>query len=106
MLFRSTVALLASVLLAGCAGPGYSGNRANVYGTPPAKYVRAYKGSLDLEKLSAAEAHKLCYGHDGCAWVAFNHCNVKVNRESPHLDDLIEHEMAHCNGWPGSHPAQ
>lgn len=67
--------------------------------TPPAKYDHAFNGQVHISS-SSPSMH-----WSGTAQRIGKHCYVKINPRYPQYRDLlIRHEIAHCNGWPQSHP--
>jgi hypothetical protein len=93
---------------------------------PPPEYDRPYTGTLTIERVTdPAAVQMLCPNlgggeHFGCAKVAkdLSWCNVYIvsdafiNKRSNEVttlfghsyENFLQHEIAHCNGWPGDHP--
>jgi hypothetical protein len=84
---------------------------------PPAEYDHPYAGTVDLYLVDGSNTWAECrrYGGmkgipfkvGGCAWVAEDGtCVVFVAMRSKRapVEDIIRHEVAHCNGWPADHP--
>jgi hypothetical protein len=77
---------------------------------PPPKYVHPYHGPVIERVLPLAEARRACARMgthaDACSWVKRGTCHLVIPLGGP-VSDLgayRRHEMAHCNGWPASHP--
>jgi hypothetical protein len=84
---------------------------------PPEEFDHPFEGPVRIEEVrSQEEVRKSCripFGQItalGCAKVVWGTCLiVKVSDEeimsySHHPDAFMRHEIAHCNGWPASHP--
>lgn len=44
---------------------------------------------------------------DGCAMIGPNHCDIYLDKDLAYSQKfwcLVRHEVAHCKGWPASHP--
>jgi hypothetical protein len=79
---------------------------------PPKRYDHAFAGKLEVRRLPAAEAHELCQAHlisrsgkvAGCAFHMDGRCLIVLNVDTLYdHDEVLRHEMAHCNGWPEDH---
>jgi hypothetical protein len=101
-------------------------------GTPPKQYDVPYTGKLTIERIDDAEAldgEKLCMlkpmaNRVGCAVGPANGswCTVYIasdallKKKYPSADtrklfgltydEILRHELAHCNGWPADHDAK
>jgi hypothetical protein len=115
-------AALAFLIGASLACPAYAGD------TPPARYLHKYnRGTLYIQKTEQKYARQACkelfekYSpgllknslhsnekQTGCAvWrmdprgTRYSWCRVIYDG----WEDTLWHEVAHCNGWPPSHPS-
>jgi len=92
---------------------------------PPAKYDKMpFKTPVKVYRLPIGLLQKICQNNwaplglvYGCAWTWPKHCNVFIP-ESPVInvgfplppipvvtpEMILEHELAHCAGWPRNHP--
>lgn len=90
---------------------------------PPAKYLREiprlnalklpdYGSSVELYEMPQAELKDMCSfwaaksEQLGCSFPQADPCQVYVNSDVPLLyrQRIIQHEVAHCMGWPADHP--
>jgi|SRR6516225_2585647 len=93
---------------------------------PPAKYDYPFPGILMVQRLSLDEISKICLPkhHTGCALTLNTDNGVYLNNrtgnrtaciaivandadlraEHVRFNDVLRHEIAHCNGWPADHP--
>lgn len=78
---------------------------------PPARYLHRYHGQVIEQVLPVAEVRKICrtkglWQADACSWEAKGKCFIVVPSNGPARDveAYKRHELAHCNGWPASHP--
>lgn len=76
---------------------------------PPPQYDHPYRGPVIEQRVSQFELFMLCHGSaPACSWVTKQHvCHIAIpfTERDPRAIALIrQHEMAHCNGWPGDHP--
>jgi len=77
---------------------------------PPPQYLHPYHGTVIEHVLPLAEARRLCARMgapaDGCSWTKRGACYIVIPRGGPvrDLSAYRRHELAHCNGWSGSHP--
>jgi hypothetical protein len=76
---------------------------------PPARYDY-FNPNVRVVLMPAAEAHELCKKHVrnnpavmACALFG-NPCRIIMPKNFSLQAALLRHEMAHCNGWPSSHP--
>ena len=82
---------------------------------PPARFDFPYTGKLTLHKIDKPDVWLQCSDmgrevvrHDaaGCAIVGDGECTIYLatkTRRAP-VAEVLRHELAHCNGWPGDHP--
>lgn len=79
---------------------------------PPPHYVRPFHGPVIERVLPLAAAQRACARMgthaDACAWVTGGKCYIVIPRNGPARDlrAYRRHELAHCNGWPASHPEE
>lgn len=86
---------------------------------PPPQYDHPFEGHLVVEVLPYYEVDGRCgkakHGrYDACSWTfTYNNlpaCHIvypKLGVDGvtvSYFIDLVRHETAHCNGWPGTHP--
>jgi hypothetical protein len=75
---------------------------------PPAQYDHPYRGQVIEQRLSLLQIIQLCHGPaTSCAWVSKGVCYIALpqDEKDARLIALIrQHEIGHCNGWPGYHP--
>ena len=85
---------------------------------PPAIYDHAYKGRLTVQQGTMAQVEHYChtthgivspYQALGCSKVGEQSCFLMIPRVGGPVTGSIQaqirrHEIAHCNGWPASHP--
>jgi hypothetical protein len=78
---------------------------------PPAQYNHPYAGPVDERVMPVAEVRTRCrsVGASGrfvaCAWVSNGICHIILPNDEPvPVSTYRRHEIAHCNGWPASHP--
>ena len=71
---------------------------------PPPEYDYPYDGVVHVEVVDRDNIQRECGGPPniaGCAWVDNDICYViiagKTLRAS--VEDILRHEIAHCNGW-------
>lgn len=79
--------------------------------SPPARFNHQYAGMVIEHQHPVAEARDICASKgtraDACAWVARGVCHIVIPTRGAPVSDLASyrrHEIAHCNGWPASHP--
>jgi len=79
-------------------------------GCPPARWDFPYRGKLTVEYLDGAEFTARCGPSPflgfmaACAFIGRGSCRVVIHKSSPNPACSLRHEIAHCNGWPRSHP--
>src|SRR5215468_4592217 len=82
---------------------------------PPEQYDHPYTtGRLFVALFDLKTVRSICpkrnYVATGCGWVWQGLCVIVAasakDQEAQHqrLDLVLEHELAHCNGWPADHP--
>jgi hypothetical protein len=77
---------------------------------PPPQYIHPFGGAVIERVLPLAEARALCRKQgaaaDACSWIKNSKCFVVIPKNGPvkSLAPYRRHEIAHCNGWPASHP--
>jgi hypothetical protein len=75
---------------------------------PPPQYDHAYRGHVIEQRLSQLEMFFLCHGPaPACSWVSKGVCHIVFpnnERDGRAIVLIRQHEIAHCNGWPSSHP--
>lgn len=88
---------------------------------PPAQYAHAYTGHLTLFQVPQDQVVTLCRqlfegnGSDilttptqkGCAWQVPGSCvviTISQDFRGVQPEDVLRHELGHCNGWPPDHP--
>ncbi len=77
---------------------------------PPPHYNHPYRGPVVETVLSLAQARAMCrrrgVASDACSWVRKGTCYIVLPKGGPvkSLAPYRRHEIAHCNGWPESHP--
>jgi hypothetical protein len=77
---------------------------------PPHAYDHPYSGHVIERVIPLAQARALCGKRgvrgDACSWIERGACYVVIPRGGPvkALASYRRHEVAHCNGWPTSHP--
>jgi hypothetical protein len=77
---------------------------------PPPQYNYPYKGPVIEYVLPRAEARAMCRKRnawaDACSWTKDGKCYIVLPVGGPvkQLAPYRRHEIAHCNGWPASHP--
>jgi hypothetical protein len=78
---------------------------------PPGQYNHPYAGRVVERVMPVAEVRALCtsVGASGrfvaCAWVNDGVCHIVLPNDEPApVSTYRRHEIAHCNGWPASHP--
>jgi hypothetical protein len=78
---------------------------------PPGQYNHPYAGRVVERVMPVAEVRALCtsVGASGrfvaCAWVSDGVCHIVLPNDEPApVSTYRRHEIAHCNGWPASHP--
>lgn len=95
--------------------------------TPPARYNHPYEGKIFVRMVHPRDVPAACralYRRSGLAhrvntirpdqlgcsvvWHDPDECSVVIiDRPSPTgrtPEELIRHELGHCNGWPSDHP--
>lgn len=80
---------------------------------PPMQYAPPFPGQVLEYVLPLAEARRLCATRglpnaDACSWRRNDICHIVIPNNGP-VKDLAayrRHEIAHCNGWPVSHPRE
>ena len=121
-------ALLAAILAAGCTGTPLAIGGVPIAGgvpivgavpieaarvlAPPARYAAAALAleaarRIDYFHVSRAEAERICRGSGACTYRRFGgSCRITVADDyaPDFLAATLEHERAHCVGWPASHP--
>ena len=84
---------------------------------PPLKYDHAYSGTVIERVLPLEEARQVCanivIAADGCSAFVTGENGAQVcyivlplNGPDENIDHYRRHELAHCNVWPPSHPAE
>ncbi len=74
--------------------------------SPPARYDHPYTGRLEVRHVPRQVAEDICPFSRGatgwgCAFLRTSSCLIiLVEGASP---EVLQHEIAHCNGWPGDH---
>lgn len=119
--------LLSLIVLAGCtmAGPqqypaGPAQNAAMILAgvselrvlDPPARYAAQglaleTAGRIDYALVSQAEAARICNGSGACSFRRIaGRCRITLSThyEAAMRAAMINHERAHCAGWPANHP--
>jgi hypothetical protein len=77
---------------------------------PPHIYDHPYRGPVVQMVLPLAKSRALCGKRgawaDSCSWTKGGTCYVVIPSNGPvkSLAAYRRHEVAHCNGWPASHP--
>jgi len=85
---------------------------------PPPQYDHVFMGQLTIKMLtSTEEMSRVCNkppdtGTIGCSVHPYSRerCTIYLMEDSYlkqrgwNTGDLLRHEIAHCNGWPGDHP--
>jgi len=75
---------------------------------PPAQYDHPFHGQVIEQRLSQLEILFLCHGPTvACSWVSKGVCHVVIansEQDDRAIALMRQHEIGHCNGWPGSHP--
>jgi len=78
---------------------------------PPPRWDFPYRGKLTVQRLDPARLAVACQSTvgpfqilAGCAAVGRGWCRVYISTLSPDPTCSLKHEIAHCNGWPRSHP--
>ena len=85
-----------------------SGSAADPWVMPPARYVHAFNGKVNVYDNITPIALGAFWPVYGYSFVANGQCQIQVWRK--YYDDvryrqsLFNHELAHCNGWPANHP--
>ena len=74
---------------------------------PPPRFVHPYMGHLEVRYVPYEVANDICPFSQGargwgCAIVRDGSCLVILVDGAS--EDVLRHEVAHCNGWPGEHP--
>jgi hypothetical protein len=98
MVLRSSVAVLLITVLAALPALGVE--------APPSRYAHAFAGRIEITETDWWGAHLSCrpfLGSYACARVVGGTCHIFVVAQKRSAA-LIAHEIAHCNGWPASHP--
>lgn len=81
--------------------------------TPPAQiFDRPYAGKISTNLMSEAEIVEVCSTATGkaepfgCSFPGPAYCYIYVSSDLPQkFRKAVEHhELAHCHGWPASHP--
>jgi hypothetical protein len=82
---------------------------------PPPEFDKPFDGELIIERLSREEIQKVCPpGMLACAWTTPNNkdvpCIVMIpdddflkKRGGMQYEEILRHEIGHCNGWPADH---
>jgi hypothetical protein len=77
---------------------------------PPPEFDNPYDGDLTIQRLSWEEIRKNCPpGTHACAYVWPKACIVMIpeddflKRRGRQFEEILRHEIGHCNGWPGDH---
>ncbi|MGD9738051.1 MAG: hypothetical protein AB7O56_05620 [Bauldia sp.] len=78
---------------------------------PPAHYAAEglaleAAGRITYSYVSRAQAERTCNGSGACSYRGIANCRITI---STHYDAafraaMINHERAHCAGWPANHP--
>jgi hypothetical protein len=79
---------------------------------PPVRYASAglaldQAGRIDYVWVSRDEALRICNGSGACTYIRFfGSCRITISTHysGDFLAAMINHERAHCAGWPASHP--
>jgi hypothetical protein len=75
---------------------------------PPPQYDHAYHGHVIERRLSQLEIFFLCHGPaPACSWVSKGVCHIVFpnhQKDERAIALIRQHEIGHCNGWPGNHP--
>lgn len=75
---------------------------------PPPQYDHPYHGQVIEQRLSFLQLIKLCHGlTTGCSWVNNGVCYIALSQDEKDerlIALMRQHELGHCNGWPGYHP--
>jgi|SRR5215467_5599230 len=84
---------------------------------PPPEYDHYYEGDLTIEvKDTLEELYNACNNNNpillGCSYRYAKNCVIYLasdklmRKRGWNSGLLLRHEMGHCNGWPGDHPAE
>jgi hypothetical protein len=109
----SALAAAVLILVATASGSARGGTPLE----PPARYDHPFAGSLTIVKFDkrsvsrecskAFDGRKVRPDAAGCAiLISDTECVIYLatrTKRAP-LADILRHEIAHCNGWPGDHP--
>lgn len=73
---------------------------------PPTKYNHEYKGTVIHKVYPQWMLWFKCGMSKACAFEGSNYCVIYYPEEEDLNETIciIEHEIAHCNGWHWSHP--
>jgi hypothetical protein len=77
---------------------------------PPHQYDHRYHGPVVEMVMPLAKARAACGKRgapaDACSWTEHGKCYLILPHGGPvkGLASYRHHEVAHCNGWPASHP--
>jgi len=75
---------------------------------PPPEYVHPFAGTVIERRMSKLEARALCALHGmwapACSWFTERECIIVIPQGWADSAAIKRHELAHCNGWPASHP--
>jgi hypothetical protein len=79
---------------------------------PPARFAEAglaldEAGKIEIVPVPPDTARRICNGAGACSYLRLLHfCRITISTEysGEMRRALIEHERAHCAGWPKSHP--
>ncbi len=79
---------------------------------PPARYAQAVlaleaAGKIEIVPVAPAVARDTCNGSGACSYIGlFHFCRITISTEytGEARAALLDHERAHCAGWPKSHP--
>jgi hypothetical protein len=77
---------------------------------PPKQFIHPFKGPVIERVVSSADVERLCGFRwsvgVSCSWVLKGACHIIRPKDGPITDAkaIRRHELAHCNGWPVSHP--
>ena len=75
---------------------------------PPPQYDHAFHGQVIEQRLSQLQLFFLCHGPTAaCSWLRKGVCHIVIadtEKDGRAIGLMRQHEIGHCNGWPGNHP--
>lgn len=81
---------------------------------PPGRYAQEYRGALIEHRLPPEQVPAACErliglnANLGCALWGNGFCTIVIidhEHRNTKPAAVREHELGHCNGWPGDHPS-